>query len=391
MMRSFKAPAPFMALLLVASVLIATARGEEDERVGYYIPSGATEASVASCDFITTAVEQWSTVGSIGVCVLTEASSRGTSTSPKMTTNYFVGKSCDGSSSLTGHYIASADSRTVSITVHVGCYRDCATVTVFQTSPSGLPSASFIGCPELLGLPPEARTVYRELPRGITTVASSPPVDGWDHVTTKSPTSTSTSTETETTTESTADTSQTTSSETETSTQTGTPNGTGSDRGENGQDNSSNNTPVIVGAVVGSVGGIALIALAFFLGRRFAASRKSTVNNNTTIAANPGAPPPNPYQGKPELEGTLGVKPSHASYYTTSTLTPDQGAWAGGQGPFHPQQQQQQFPQYPPQQQYQYPPQQMQASPSTTGTPYDVPGAYQHQQYHQPQVPYTHQ
>jgi hypothetical protein len=61
------------------------------------------EALVASCDVLSTASERWSSVGSIGVCVETSASSD----SDIMTTGYYRGETCNGTSAQ-GFYVGSA-------------------------------------------------------------------------------------------------------------------------------------------------------------------------------------------------------------------------------------------------------------------------------------------
>ena len=72
----------------------------------------------ASCRVDTEASQElWSTVDSMGVCVVTGSSSpTGTSTPSRTmsTTYYYLGATCDGTSAL-GHYIASADSRSATV------------------------------------------------------------------------------------------------------------------------------------------------------------------------------------------------------------------------------------------------------------------------------------
>ena len=73
----------------------------------------------ASCRVDTQMSQEWSTVGSMGVCVATSSSSPtgpSTPTRTMMTTYYYLGGTCDGASAL-GHYIASADSRTATVTL----------------------------------------------------------------------------------------------------------------------------------------------------------------------------------------------------------------------------------------------------------------------------------
>jgi flagellar biosynthesis/type III secretory pathway M-ring protein FliF/YscJ len=95
-----------------------------------------------------------------------------------------------------------------------------------------------------------------------------------------------------------------------------------SEDGKNAPDGISkdkdSDTPVIVGAVVGSVGGVALIVIAFFLGRRLAARKRSEKTANVQQQYY--------NQGKPELGGTE-VGP-------VAGTTPgfwDQVAWQRGQ------------------------------------------------------------
>ncbi|RYP15746.1 hypothetical protein DL765_005521 [Monosporascus sp. GIB2] len=267
----------FSTSLLLLSAL-APVNG--DDRIGYYVASGAGTAQVASCNYQTTASHRWSSVGTIGVCVETNDSSD----SGTMTTNYYLGEACNGTSAF-GHYLATADDgRSATVTVSFPC-----------ESPSALPSVSFIGCPEQIGLPPEARTVYAELPSGITAAT--------DSVTSSRSRSSSTSTSNPTQT--------TTNTRNETSEGPGSPGG-------------SSNTPVIVGAVVGSVGGIALILLAFFLGRRHAAKKRTTNTRNTTHQLH------EPYE-KPELEDTragagVGANPAGAND-ATQQIAWSQAAW----------------------------------------------------------------
>jgi hypothetical protein len=75
----------------------------------------------ASCRVDTTeSQESWSTVDSMGVCVITSSSPPTGTTTPTrtmMTTYYYLGATCDGTSAL-GHYIASADSRTATVTLN---------------------------------------------------------------------------------------------------------------------------------------------------------------------------------------------------------------------------------------------------------------------------------
>ncbi|KAH6847758.1 hypothetical protein B0I37DRAFT_445951 [Chaetomium sp. MPI-CAGE-AT-0009] len=189
--------------------------------------------------------------------------------------------------SLLRHYIASADSRTVTVTLDFTCNEACATITVFEASPSVLPSVSFIGCPEQLGLPPGARTVYRD----ISTETSASP-----GLTPTSPSSQSLSSSTKTASPSSSD---------------------HNDPPVDGTNGGSSRTPVIVGAVVGSVGGVGLLGLAFVLGRRYAGKRRTI---------DPASQIPQPtYDGKPELDGMGAGGGGHHTYAYDGA---QQAAWA---------------------------------------------------------------
>ncbi|KAL1844250.1 hypothetical protein VTJ49DRAFT_2307 [Mycothermus thermophilus] len=194
-----------------------------------------------------------------------------------MTTYYYMGDSCSGTTAL-GYYHANVEGdRSVSVTVDLPCGRTCTTVMIYEASPTVGPSLSWIGCPEMLGLPQGVYTIYSQRP-DITDITS---------------TSSSRTRTTRTT--------DNFPSETQTSS-TGSPTFDSSNTADDSSSSSGPNAGVIVGAVVGSIAGVAIILLAFFLGWRYA-SRK---NKPTTTSNPPTNPPPNPPTQPyytPELEG----------------------------------------------------------------------------------------
>ncbi|KAL2144196.1 hypothetical protein VTI28DRAFT_9487 [Corynascus sepedonium] len=308
-------------LLLTVSVLTPPVHADDDE-VGYYMSTRGDDvtAVTASCQMNTEWEERWSTVDNMGVCAATsdlQPASDSTSVTHTTTMTYFyLGDRCDGVSA-SGHLIGRADSLSVTVTLDFSCYDECATITIYEASPSASPSVSFIGCPELLGLPPEARTVYRQFPSSTSTEPSSA-------------TSTAPSTQ---------------SSDDSEPEETGSSN-SNDDNGDSGEDDSTGggpNVPVIVGAVVGSIGGVALISLAFVLGWRYAGKNRSTPTDPTPHNSQ------SLYGGQPKLDqmgpgagtGTPYVDPNNAAQhaawaqqypyqqqYQQSTVSPSSGHWS---------------------------------------------------------------
>lgn len=84
-----------------------------------------------------------------------------------------------------------------------------------------------------------------------------------------------------------------------------------------GTNGGSSSTPVIIGAVVGSVGGVGLLALAFFLGRRYAAKRRTDPAPQISQLTYDG--------GKPELDGMGAGGGGHHSYAYDAA---QQATWA---------------------------------------------------------------